>query len=101
MAESVNSANIGQVHEITPEEQHEARLRMEEAADRIESWRRKGKARRDHDLVTVLLSLGIEENETPEHEAQRVVSDRMAAVAKKENQWRTRSNSESSSGKKQ
>lgn len=77
----------GAIHAPTEEEYRECGIRMAEAAIRIERWRKKGKARRNHDLVTVLLSLGVLEDESPEHAEKRKRSDVMAALANEENQW--------------
>jgi hypothetical protein len=89
LAESIDSANIGQVYENTAEEKALARACMEASADRIERWRKKGRARRDYDLVTVLLSLGIEEHESPEHEARRKKIDEQNHPGKRGTQWRS------------
>lgn len=86
MTESLRN-DLGPVHEPTDEEGRECGIRMAESAIRIERWRKKGKERRDHDLVTVLLSLGVIKEETPEHEERRKRSDMMASLAKEENQW--------------
>src|SRR5690554_7829978 len=55
MTESLRT-DYGPVHEPTPQEKRECGIRMAESAIRVERWRKKGKERRDHDLVTVLLS---------------------------------------------
>lgn len=86
MTESLRT-DYGPVHEPTPQEKRECGIRMAESAIRIERWRKKGKERRDHDLVTVLLSLGVIEDEAPEHAERRKRSDAMASIAQEENQW--------------
>lgn len=86
MTESLRN-DLGPVYEADPEALHECGIRMAESAIRIERWRKKGKVRRDHDLVTVLLSLGVIEDEAPEHAERRKRSDVMASIAQEENQW--------------
>jgi len=86
MTESLRS-DLGPVYEADPETLRECGIRMAESAIRIERWRKKGKERRGHDLVTVLLSLGVIEEESPEHAERRKRSDVMATLAKEENQW--------------
>lgn len=86
MTEKTSSLD-GPIHMPTEEEHRECGIRMAESAIRIERWRKKGKDRRDHDLVTVLLSLGVIEKESPEHAERRMRSDAMATLAKEENQW--------------
>lgn len=86
MTESLRN-DLGPVYEADPEALRECGIRMAESAIRVERWRKKGKDRRDHDLVTVLLSLGVIEKESPEHAERRMRSDAMAALAKEENQW--------------
>ena len=96
MAEGIDISRLGQVHDNTPEEKSEAALRMAESAVRIDRWRKKGKARREYDLVTVLLSLGIEEHETPEHEARRKKLDEQNHPGKRSTQWQPTHRSTSS-----
>lgn len=69
------------------EQDRQAALTMAEAALRIETWRKKGRERAKHDLVTVLLLLGVIDEQSPEH-AERMARIDWNASWGEEHRWK-------------
>jgi hypothetical protein len=80
------------VYGNSEEELREAGIRMAESAIRIHRRRKKSLVRRNDDLVTVLLSLGIMKRASPGYHLRRPIAERKHGNGRR-TQWRKKSES--------
>lgn len=92
MAGGVDGMSEEPVYDNSEEEQREAAIRMAESAIRIHRWRKKSLVRRNDDLVTVLLSLGIMKRASPGYHLRRLIAERKHRNGRR-TQWQRKSES--------